>query len=128
AEAVAALTAAAERIADAAPLLERFRQRAEAVGQYANAYRRYCWPVKSIADYRVAPFHLLASEGKVHTVEDHVWHMETLARLSDGTNSVLMATPFLQVDLTDPENETGATRWWEELTGAGNEGMVIKPR
>ena len=44
-----------------------------------RAYRRYCWPVDSLADLKLAPFHLLATEGHVHTEQDHPWHMETLA-------------------------------------------------
>jgi protein phosphatase len=126
-ETVAALERAGGLVAAAAPLLEQFRARAEAVNLYAAAYRRYCWPVNSISDYKLAPFHLLASEGKVHTDRDHVWHLETLARLAAAADSVLMATPFCVVSLTDPESEAGATRWWEELTAAGNEGMVVKP-
>jgi protein phosphatase len=30
-------------------------------------------------------------------------------------------------DLTRPDDELEATRWWEELTGSGGEGMVVKP-
>ena len=30
---------------------------------YRDAYRRYCWAVPA-SDYRLAPFHLLASEGR----------------------------------------------------------------
>jgi protein phosphatase len=40
--------------------------------------------VTSLDDLKLAPFHLLATEGKVHTDRDHVWHMETLKRLSGG--------------------------------------------
>ena len=31
------------------------------------------------------------------------------------------------VDLTDPAAVAEATGWWLELTGAGGEGMVVKP-
>ena len=30
---------------------------------YRDAYARYCWPVTSLDDVKLAPFHLLASEG-----------------------------------------------------------------
>ena len=46
---------------------------------FVAAYRHYCWPVESLADLKLAPFHLLATEGGVHADRDHVWHMETLA-------------------------------------------------
>jgi protein phosphatase len=59
---------------------------------YVAAYRRYCWPVKSVEDLRLAPFHLLASEGALHTQRDHRWHMETLGRFCD--DGVLFATPY----------------------------------
>ncbi|HEX3604862.1 MAG TPA: polynucleotide kinase-phosphatase, partial [Candidatus Dormibacteraeota bacterium] len=39
----------------------------------------------------------------------------------------LMATAHLHVDLDDPQSEAPAVRWWEELTGRGGEGMVVKP-
>ena len=60
-------------------LAERFRRRREAANLYVDSYRRYCWPVNSVSDLKLAPFHLLASEGQVHVNRDHAWHMETLA-------------------------------------------------
>ncbi len=40
---------------------------------------------------------------------------------------LLLATPYRIVDVTDAEAEARATSWWEELTGRGGEGMVVKP-
>ena len=68
--------------------------------------------------------HLLATEAKVHVDKANTWHMETLARLSGG---ILITTPFHLVDVTNPESEANAVRWWEELTARGGEGMVVKP-
>lgn len=31
---------------------------------YVEAYHRYCWPVHSVNDLKLAPFHLLATEEK----------------------------------------------------------------
>ena len=84
-----------------------------------DAYRRYCWPVASIDDLRLAPFHLLAGEGEVYAASDHLWHMETLARLAHATATLLLPTPYLPVDVTDAESEAAGVRWWEELTGDG---------
>jgi protein phosphatase len=67
---------------------------------------------------------LLATEGAVHTDKPHTWHMETLARLAGG---IIVATPFHVIDLTDSKSEAEGIRWWEELTGRGGEGMVVKP-
>jgi protein phosphatase len=126
-ESVQALQATAARGVDVAELLSRFTQRAGYAGQFVEAYRRYCWPVQSIEDYRLAPFHLLASESGVHVDKDHVWHMETLAGLYRADPSVLLATSYRVVDLTQPESEAAAVQWWRELTDAGGEGMVVKP-
>lgn len=56
-----------------------------------------------------------------------MWHMETIAKLCSEGDRVLMLTPHRVVDVTDPESKTKATRWWEELTSRGGEGMVVKP-
>jgi protein phosphatase len=127
AEAAPVLEAASERDAGVAALRDRCRERAEAAGCYVAAYRQYCWPVRSVADLRLAPFHILATEGAVHVDRDHVWHMETIARLCAAGGGLLLATPYRVVDVTDPESQATAVRWWEELTGAGGEGMVVKP-
>ena len=95
---------------------------------YAAIYRRYCWPVSSVDDHRLAPFHLLATEGRVHVDKDHEWHLETLADLCSGDDRILMATPYRTVELDDEESCGEATAWWEALTESGGEGMVVKPR
>jgi len=126
-EVVATLDAARERGADTGELLSRYQNRLQMVHAYVDAYRQYCWPVSSLADYRLAPFHLLASEGQVHADRDHVWHMETLARVCAADDELLLATPFRVVDLSAETSEADATAWWQELTDAGGEGMVVKP-
>jgi protein phosphatase len=124
--AVTALSATAGN-PEIAALAERFQQREKAAHLYVEAYRRYCWPVHSLADLKLAPFHVLASESGVHTANDHVWHMETLARICDADPDLLLATPFRVVDLTDKADQEKGIQWWEELTAAGGEGMVVKP-
>jgi len=126
-EAVAALESAAARDAGAAPLLARLRDRSAWVSQYVAAYRRYCWPVRSVDDLRLAPFHILATEGAVHVERDHLWHMTHLAQLGQTSAGLLLATPHRVVDLTDPAGQAEGVRWWEELTERGGEGMVVKP-
>ncbi|HEX8451806.1 MAG TPA: polynucleotide kinase-phosphatase [Longimicrobium sp.] len=126
AEAVPALARAAER-GQAVELLAHFREREALAGKYVDAYRRYCWDVASVADLKLAPFHLLASEGAVHTGRDHAWHMETIARICAADPEVLLATAHRVVDVTDPEAQDDAVRWWEEHTERGGEGMVVKP-
>lgn len=126
-EAVSALEQAVARGIEVAPLLTRTSERGELAEKYVEAYRRYCWPVTSIDDLRVAPFHLLASEGNVHVNRGNLWHLETLARLTRAGDPVLMATSHQVVDVTDSTSTDRGARWWEELTDRGGEGMVVKP-
>ncbi len=127
-ETVSALEQTAERGLDVAGILRDQRERRAAVGAYAGAYGRYSWPVRSVEDVRLAPFHLLASEGAVHTDRDHRWHLETLAKLCRG-DEVLLETSYTEADTTDPRDEAKVVAWWEDLTGPGRggEGMVVKP-
>jgi protein phosphatase len=124
ADEVAVIERAAATGLDVGDLLARTVSRRAMLRDYVEAYRRYCWPVHSVNDLKLAPFHLLATESKVHVDKAHDWHMQTLARLSGG---IMVATPFRLVDITNPDEEAAATRWWEELTGGGGEGMVVKP-
>ncbi len=124
---MAALESARNRNPEAQELFNQYGERQELAARYVAAYRRYCWPVASLADLRLAPFHLLATEGHVHLDKDHLWHMQTLARLCEVKEELLLSTPFKRVDLSDPTSEAEATSWWEEITEAGGEGMVLKP-
>ena len=108
-------------------LADRTAARVDSLAKYRDSYRRYCWPVASINDLKLAPFHLLASEGAVHTDKQHTWHMEMLSKLCATDSALLLATPFRLVDLNDPTSSEAATQWWVELTAVGNEGMVVKP-
>ncbi len=113
--------------ADVEALLGRFASRHELMQLYVDAYRRYCWPVASVDDLKLAPFHILATEGKVHVDRDHQWHMTVLAQVCACDEGLLLATPYQLVDVTSPESQETGTTWWRELTGRGGEGMVIKP-
>jgi protein phosphatase len=131
---VAACTALADEVAAlekssaTAGLLSRWRSRRDDAEYFVAAYRRYCWPVRSIADLKLAPFHLLASEGAVHIARDHIWHMDTLTKICCADQEVFLATPYKVVDVTDPSSVDEGVHWWEELTARGGEGMVVKPR
>jgi protein phosphatase len=129
--AVAALEQAATRLADSKLQLEEvkdeYRRREENIGKFVAAYRQYCWSVTSLTDLKLAPFHLLATEGGVHVDKDHVWHMEELAKVCRYDTQLLLATPYKIVDVTDPASEAEGIDWWTKLTERGGEGMVVKP-
>ncbi len=112
---------------DIRQLLEKYRERSTMVSQYIDAYRNYCWTVNSIDDYKLAPFHFLASENNVHTGQNHEWHMKLLSRVCESDPALLLATPYKVIDVTDPQSTEKGMRWWEELTEKGGEGMVVKP-
>jgi protein phosphatase len=123
----AALKTAASRGVDTTALLDRVQQRYEAATGYVQAFRRYVRPVLGISDLRLAPFHLLATEGHVHADRTHNWHMEELASICAADSELLMATPFREVNLADETHVADAVSWWEQLTADGGEGVVIKP-
>lgn len=125
--AVSLLGAAASINAQIDGLLQEHKERLDLTQRYVDAYRRYCWPVKSLNDLRLAPFHLLASAGHVHVDKDHAWHMEMLGRICHTDPQFLLPTPWRKVDLSDTVSEAEATAWWESLTESGGEGMVVKP-
>jgi polynucleotide kinase-phosphatase len=110
-----------------APMKKAFEARVDLVSQYVDAYRRYCWPTDGLRGLKLAPFHILASEGRAHTDKPHRWHMETLSRLAQVDQELLVATPYRCVELGDPAQVQDATQWWEALTANGGEGMVVKP-
>jgi protein phosphatase len=126
-EAVTALKLTSDHNAGAKPLLDWYEQRLQLAGSYVQAYRRYCWPVHALSDFKLAPFHVLASEGAAHTDKDHFWHMQTLARFAEADRELFLATPFRVIDVNHESDVTEAATWWEELTAAGGEGMVVKP-
>jgi protein phosphatase len=108
-------------------LLDRYRQRQAQAERYVDAYRRYCWPVNSLEDLKLAPFHIMATQGHVHSDKNHHWHMETLAEICRADEQILLATPYRLVDLSDEQSVTEGIGWWQTLTAAGGEGMVVKP-
>ncbi|KUG08984.1 polynucleotide kinase-phosphatase [Solirubrum puertoriconensis] len=108
-------------------LLSHYTARRTAAEQYTEAYRRYSWPVHSIDDLRLAPFHLLATAGRTYFDKDHQWHMETLRTICAADPSLLLATNYRVVSLQDPAAVESAIAWWNNLTEQGGEGMVVKP-
>jgi protein phosphatase len=128
AAAAEAFTRASDRGLEIAPIRDHFADRAQRAALYAKAWAPYVWPVSGVGDLRVAPFHLLASEGRVWFDQDHAWHMGLADRMAAVADNVVTPTQWRTVALGDEGVVRDAIAWWEALTGGGGEGMVFKPR
>ncbi|WP_405161675.1 polynucleotide kinase-phosphatase [Nocardia sp. NBC_01499] len=122
------LAAVAERGLDVADLAGRTGARKDDAAAFTDAYGRYCWPVDGMAGLRLAPFQILAGEGANYAVREHDWHLALIDRLVAADAELFAPTGRMFVDLTDQDSAAAATNWWTELTAAGGEGMVVKPR
>lgn len=94
---------------------------------------------------RMAPFQILAVRGRSLAALPHGEQLALIDRMieaetlgSEANNGLCAYTPAyvnrllaptrrLVVDTGDEESVAAGTRWWLELTGAGGEGMVVKP-
>ncbi|KUN16724.1 polynucleotide kinase-phosphatase [Streptomyces antibioticus] len=125
---VAALEGAAARGVEVGDLLDRQRARASDAAAFTEAYRRYCWTTDGLDGVRLAPFQILAVQGRSLTGLPHDEQLALLDRLveHDGTG-LLQTTRRLYVDTADPESVQAGVDWWLEMTGRGGEGMVVKP-
>ncbi|WP_432056461.1 polynucleotide kinase-phosphatase [Streptomyces sp. bgisy022] len=126
--ALTALEGAAARGVDVADLLGVQRERADAADAFTRAYRHYCWTTDGLDGVRLAPFQILAVQGRSLAA---LPHDEQLALIDlmvehDGTG-LLRTTRRLYVDTGDPESVRAGVDWWLEMTGRGGEGMVVKP-
>ncbi|WP_171162492.1 polynucleotide kinase-phosphatase [Streptomyces sp. I05A-00742] len=169
--ALAALEAAAGRGVDVAGLLGHQRERSADAAAFSEAYGRYCWPVGDLArgrpgepgpdgrprplgtsetdgldGIRLAPFQILAAEGRALTRIPHDGQLALIDRMIEAEesgaeannhpcahppttwmNRVLTPTRRLVVDTEDETSVAAGTRWWLDLTAGGGEGMVVKP-
>jgi protein phosphatase len=125
--AAAAAGQAQARGVDMAGLPGRTAARAANAAAFSAAYRRYCWPVHGLDGIRLAPFQLLAADGATYHDREHGWHLALADRLAAAAPGVIQPTRRLVVDTADPGSAAAGVAWWTELTGAGGEGMVVKP-
>lgn len=121
------LTKTLERNEQVAELLQRNEQKLEMMDLFVQSYRNYCWPVNSLDDYKLAPFHIMATEGRTYFDKPHTWHMEEIYRMADADAMLFRKTNYKVVDLHNSEQCHEAIQWWTEMTGRGGEGMVVKP-
>ncbi|AGJ57928.1 polynucleotide kinase-phosphatase [Streptomyces sp. NPDC053741] len=123
-----ALTAAAARGVDVGELAGRQRERAEDAAAFTEAYRRYCWSTEGLDGVRLAPFQILAVQGRSLASVPHDEQLAWLDRLVEhDPTGLLQVTRRLVVDTGDEASVRAGTDWWLEMTGRGGEGMVVKP-
>lgn len=70
---------------------------------------------------------MLAAAGASFADRDHSWHLAQADRLVDADPILFRTTRRMLVDTTDGHSRDAGVAWWEDLTGAGGEGMVVKP-
>ncbi|MFI0265261.1 polynucleotide kinase-phosphatase [Streptomyces luteogriseus] len=127
-QALAALQGAAARGVDVSGLLTRTGERATDAAAFTEAYRRYCWTTDGLDGVRLAPFQILAVQGRSLAGLPHDEQLALLDRLVEHDGSgLLQTTRRLYVDTADPESVRAGVDWWLEMTGRGGEGMVVKP-
>ncbi len=112
---------------DIKELAARYQEKMEMLNKYVEAYRKYCWPVNSLHGYKLAPFHIMAVEGRTFINKEHLWHMNEINEICKAGSNLLMATNFMEVDVTNDDSIKGGVDWWYGLTQNGGEGMVVKP-
>ncbi|MGV9346676.1 polynucleotide kinase-phosphatase [Streptomyces spiralis] len=125
---LAALEGAGARGVDVTGLLDRQRERASAATAFTAAYRRYCWTTDGLDGVRLAPFQILAVQGRSLAALPHDRQLALIDRLVEHDGSgLLRTTRRLYVDTGDAESVRAGVDWWLEMTGRGGEGMVVKP-
>ncbi|MFE3516297.1 polynucleotide kinase-phosphatase [Streptomyces sp. NPDC059166] len=123
-----ALAAAAARGVDVSALSGRQEERAADAAAFTEAYRRYCWSTEGLDGVRLAPFQILAVQGRSLAAVPHDEQLAWLDRLVEhDPTGLLQVTRRLVVDTGDEDSVRAGTDWWLEMTGRGGEGMVVKP-
>ncbi len=122
------LTAASARGVDVTELISTNEDRIEMVDGFVEAYRRYCWSVTTLDDGVLALFPcILSAKAEAYALRNHLWHLELLSRLAAAGETTFRLTQHIVVDLTDQTSIDRGVSWWQDLTDAGGEGMVVKP-
>ncbi|SES12075.1 polynucleotide kinase-phosphatase [Actinokineospora terrae] len=125
--ALSAVGNAVDRGVPVGDLLSRTSARLANASAFRDAYRRYCLPTAGLDGVRLAPFQVLASEGTTYHDRPHTWHLAIADRLHAADPGLFTTTARLEVDPTSAESVAAGVAWWESMTAAGGEGMVVKP-
>lgn len=124
-EALSVLALAEQRGLDVGELRARTAQRQTNALAFRDAYAAYCRSTDGLDGITVAPFQILAAEGRALALtRTHEWHLAELASLHDP---LITPTRHRYVDLSSAAERAAAANWWLELTAGGGEGVVVKP-
>ncbi len=124
-EALSALDLAGQRGLDVGDLRARIAKRRTNALAFRDAYAAYCRSTDGLDGITVAPFQILAAEGRALALtHTHEWHLAELASLDDP---LITPTRLRYVDLSSAAERAAAANWWLELTAGGGEGVVVKP-
>ncbi|CAM5600325.1 Phosphatase OS=Streptomyces glaucescens OX=1907 GN=SGLAU_25585 PE=4 SV=1 [Streptomyces glaucescens] len=91
--ALAALEGAAARGVDVTGLLARQRGRAADAAAFTAAYRRYCWPTDGLDGVRLAPFQILAVQGRSLAALPHDEQLALIDRLVEHDGTLVRCAP-----------------------------------
>ncbi|WP_405997969.1 polynucleotide kinase-phosphatase [Streptomyces sp. NBC_00829] len=126
--ATAALEEAVARGVPMEALLAKQRDRSADAAAFTEAYRRYCWTTEGLEGVRLAPFQILAVQGRSLASVRHDEQLAWLDRLVEhDPTGLLQVTRRLIVETGDDASVGAGVDWWLEMTGRGGEGMVVKP-
>ncbi|MEU1819053.1 polynucleotide kinase-phosphatase [Streptomyces roseifaciens] len=145
-----------ERAADAAAFTEAYRRYCWTTGDSAQGWPGEQAETQSLRrvgargtdgldGIRMAPFQILAVQGRSLAALPHDEQLALIDRMieaetygSESNNGLCAYTPVymnrllaptrrLVVDTEDEASVAAGVQWWLDLTGAGGEGMVVKP-
>jgi protein phosphatase len=123
----AALEAAAARgVPGAAEAALRAAERERAMASFRAAYAPYTAPCGGPEDLRYAPFHVLASEGRLWDAVTHDRHMAVADRLFAADPALFRATRWMEANPAAPEGRAAVDAFWRALLAEGGEGVVVK--
>ncbi len=121
------LSVALQRGIDVGELLARTAARFDNAEAFTATYRRYCWSTNGLEGVSLAPFQVLATQGRTHHGRTHTWHLDVADRLVIAAPELIRSTHRVLVDTADLTSVSAAVEWWESMTEKGGEGMVVKP-
>ncbi|MDH4127213.1 MAG: polynucleotide kinase-phosphatase [Spirochaetota bacterium] len=127
------LSKAESRGVDVNSYKSRFEEEYKFLNNYFYSYKEYFSNINSIFDLKIAPLYILASEGKVHSDKDNLWHLKLIEKIcynnypNNKNKNILVKTPYRTIDNTDTKNKNTIISWWEELNIHKSEGIIVKP-